>query len=703
MNNAEIKLAGNGKIFIDKDASYTGTLEYNSGTETVLLDDNSNIEIKGNLELGANATFTFTGNGYVKFSSPNSPSENIIAGTGSSIDFVGNGQTDVVVEIAQESFYVPSNVANFSIQDARVYMQYNTARLAVLGASTVIDIDNVKFTPQSANRTSHRGLQVFGQQNCIINNCYFEKGVYGIYGYLTYFGAPLEVTASYFDDCQYGVWAHDKEIQLTNCSFTDCDYGTWAQNMSFSNSKIEEGGYLQNDYGVYYTGGSGANLLVNNTNIGWSTNYGLSSSGAYTTTVRCSEVYANGTVGISIAYSGFLNMSENLTPQGGKSMVYNNGTVNLSFFFANSLNLSNGYNRFSRSSGNMLASGILNGDCNLRLVPIPATYNMWFYPTNAAPVLITNYDIQLFNCNPVKRFTLTTSPLNDYVSCGGGGGTLAIGGGEEEISVSETEQTTLDIALENEDYETALDYYYSELFSMSSQLSNSQYKDYDLIWEGMKYCFGQIRSQSSTETVAGSQIFNKVEMGLNKMKQINTSNTKRMFFLDLEHATLYRSVGDENTAIQKLNNMLTTLTENDEIEETEYWLCIVQTEREIKLGNIPPQEIENYNSTCESINNTMQQRVNNNNSLNTSIPNDIVLSVIPNPVTSQSIINVELIDKSSATLEIIDNEGKTIKVFNLTEQKSTINVRSNDLPKGVYTVKVLTSDGLTKTTRMIIQ
>jgi hypothetical protein len=188
------------------------------------------------------------------------------------------------------------------------------------------------------------------------------------------------------------------------------------------------------------------------------------------------------------------------------------------------------------------------------------------------------------------------------------------------------------------------------------------------------------------------------------MKLINTNNSKRLFFLDLEHATLYRRVGDVNTAIKKLNTLLSTLTDEEEITDAQYWLCIIETEREILLGNIPPQNICSYSVSCDtSASSVKSQLFNNGDIIGNQSANEIILTVIPNPVTSQSVINAEIPDKNSATIEIINVEGKTVKTFGTNEQKTIINVRSSDLPKGIYSIKLTVSTGHTKTTRMIIQ
>ena len=103
-NNAEILLAGNGKIFVDTTFGGVGKFYYNKSSLLVLTDDSSRIDIKGNLYIGDSANFTFTGNGYVRFSSTLNPSNNIFYGSGSSITLTGSGQSDKILEIDKQIF-----------------------------------------------------------------------------------------------------------------------------------------------------------------------------------------------------------------------------------------------------------------------------------------------------------------------------------------------------------------------------------------------------------------------------------------------------------------------------------------------------------------------------------------------------------------------------------------------------------------------
>ncbi|MEA1873307.1 MAG: S8 family serine peptidase [Bacteroidota bacterium] len=99
-NGSDIVLAENGKIMVNHDSNNSGDLVFNSGASLTLLDDNTNLEIAGDLHIASNATFTFTGDGYIKFSNPGGDAaNNIFCGTGASIVLQGSGQNDKIMEV----------------------------------------------------------------------------------------------------------------------------------------------------------------------------------------------------------------------------------------------------------------------------------------------------------------------------------------------------------------------------------------------------------------------------------------------------------------------------------------------------------------------------------------------------------------------------------------------------------------------------
>jgi len=101
-DGAELKFGDGGNILIDQSGSLAGNLVYNENALIILEESTSFLEIKGQLHIGTNTTFTFTGAGYIKFSNPGGDSNNnIFCGSGASIVLQGSGQNDKIMEVQQ--------------------------------------------------------------------------------------------------------------------------------------------------------------------------------------------------------------------------------------------------------------------------------------------------------------------------------------------------------------------------------------------------------------------------------------------------------------------------------------------------------------------------------------------------------------------------------------------------------------------------
>ncbi|HKK68785.1 MAG TPA: hypothetical protein VJ946_11250, partial [Bacteroidales bacterium] len=77
------------------------------GAALTLQDNNTNLEIAGNLHIASNATFSFSGDGYIKFSNPGGDAtNNIFCGSGASFVLQGSGQNDKIMEVQQSGYAI---------------------------------------------------------------------------------------------------------------------------------------------------------------------------------------------------------------------------------------------------------------------------------------------------------------------------------------------------------------------------------------------------------------------------------------------------------------------------------------------------------------------------------------------------------------------------------------------------------------------
>ncbi|MEA3448732.1 MAG: cellulase family glycosylhydrolase, partial [Bacteroidota bacterium] len=114
--NLEIKNNGAIEMFDYLKINEGATLVYYEGSSINLYNSESYVEITGDLYIENNATFTFTGDGYIKFSNPGGDAtNNIFCGTNSSFVLQGSGQNDKIMEVQQSTVKIkwcsPANIA----------------------------------------------------------------------------------------------------------------------------------------------------------------------------------------------------------------------------------------------------------------------------------------------------------------------------------------------------------------------------------------------------------------------------------------------------------------------------------------------------------------------------------------------------------------------------------------------------------------
>lgn len=431
-NNSQLVLENGSQLIVKGTAQVVvetgGKLLYNGGT--IKLNDNtSTIEIKdGFLEIAANQVFTYTGStsmvyGYIKFTSPSFPSTNIIAGAGSSINITGFTKTKTIFEVTQETMALPMNLALFKIKNGSVLLGAG-ARVLFSDGNTAVDINNCRFGSNTGTKTTHRGLVLYGQSNVAITNSTFENGTYGVYGWLTYGGAPHTFNYCTFQNNDIGLFSHDKGITLNNCSFyKNSQYGWYAEAMSFNcfanNCSFGESLPNANATALYFQGAYNISLKVDNPAISYNTN-GIIVSGT-TAYVRCGFVKNNSGNGFEIIDYGTLDMGDNWDSQPSKVIATNNGTT-IKSIGAFSIDLDNGRNALypSVQGQQKVVNGTIAGGCAPFM--IPAFNNQW--KTGGGSPTNTDYFLQTYdpyNPCPLQSVIISDATPITATACPGGG------------------------------------------------------------------------------------------------------------------------------------------------------------------------------------------------------------------------------------------------------------------------------------------
>ena len=432
-NGSDMVLAENGKIMVNHDSNNSGELVFNSGASLTLLDDNTNIEIAGDLNIATNATFTFTGDGYIKFSNPGvDATNNIFCGSGASIVLQGSDQNDKIMEVQQSSVRFPAELSSLELRDGKIEMGAYARLLneVVSGNEDYpITLDNIKITSDDGTHNNHRSYFFWGQPNITINDCVFEYGQYGLYNY-TYWGSPLTVTNSTFRDNQTGLYMYDKGLTLTNCTFDDnTQVGLHADNMSFV-SDFSTCYFLNNNEGINYQGSASADLSLNICEVLYSDNDGIVTTGGFDLDLNCTWV-RNNQDGISTNLGTTVDIANNAR----NDLSNNINAIRLDYGL---LSANNGYNDLGSYNYAVIGEAVIR--CLVGVPPdLDAEHNRWD-SNNNPPTYLQNHKLWAFNCNHTPVNIIDTDPDDifcyHFIAIGRDLDSGAESGGNNEILLS---------------------------------------------------------------------------------------------------------------------------------------------------------------------------------------------------------------------------------------------------------------------------
>ena len=674
-----------------------------------MLGTNAVLEIQGTLQLGTNAAFTFlptiptvtNPGGFVKFSSTAITSDNIIAGTGSSIILNGINAQDKVLEITQESIHVGalsgSSLSLFKVTNGLITMS-NEGRINC-GSSLIFY--NVKLTSTTGVRNTHRGLTVYGQPNVNIQQSVFENGRYGLYAWLTYGGAPLTLDNCSFVNCKYGLFTHDKGVTLNNCIFykntsvpTDADpggYGWYAEAMSFPcimNSCTAGGGSANgNAYGVFYKA-STVPLQVNNSNISYNY-FGLTAVGA-TVNVKCGSITEN-KVGIYLLNNGSLRMDNTIAPTGSQVNASNNYTT-INTERGGLFYLNGGFNDLTpKILSNSSISGTIAG-CSTLPSPPASPYmvknNKW---NNNCNFVSSNYNLtKVFSatlnnpCSPNAVSLLDNDPMNVLAGCGQSSQkcfcpncpptivanpcstcrTIETANVQNEILSKAVEKAMAKMnSSDSKKYQAAACSFYQILKAGLPDPNEEERNLLDLSYQKMIHCIGAAVKEKEIPAGINSDINAVLEIQNNRTDGYTAvEDYYPKFYSTLDKAQTYRLANRRDVALQLLNNSL-SWAEDIEKEELKEWICMIDIEQQVLSRK--KQKEEAIKATEECRKNTEHFRFTNAvNNVEVAAANDLIeMKIIPNPVYSSASIEYNVPLDGEVSIELVDMMGRTVRTI----------------------------------------
>jgi hypothetical protein len=734
-NGSIVKINGSGKIFIHDG----GTLNYKQGTSVVLQNNTSVMEIAGQLNIGTNANFTYSGNGYVKFSSPN-PGSNITSGTGSSMTFERNNSTQKALEVTQTCLFAPANLTSFKINKCLVVLG-SGARIQPDGMNTQVVCTNAHLFS-----TGGQGLRLLGQQNITINNCLFTGGYYGVNALLTPGGFPLTISNCTFQNCNTGLKTHDKGVTLNNVKFYECTNAGWLADAmsqpSVSNSGIFGSKAYPNGYGIFYHGGANGTLFLNNSKVNDNFSDGVYMSGTELK-VKCGEIRENFGNGVYLSHNASLNMSNDLG--GGNVDAFGNGINDgyYTIFMDNAKHvwLNNGFNDLARDvtsascmHHNANCPMIIKGTMNLEFNPcdntvcdpiyVSANQNDWLEHGNIIPRPLEEYDINTsYNCiTGPRKILLTDVAPSSRVKCNDRAKPRRADILETcptcpVINTPEFPNMKLNVAVKKTldtmevpggGNRTAEELFYKILKHPYPNQNKETKVLLEIAYQNMLGALGQAYLKNELNSVndavtLSSNLTKMIEVVDDRISKYPCAEAyEQKLAASMDKAQTYRLADRRDLAIEVFDEILSWVAPVDH-QYVQRWRCITNAEKLLKEALINPENFENAVAACGE---NVKKYIYSESSENT-IPNSknkkVLLKAVPNPANDKAMLTYILPENSIASEIVIRNAfGQVISKYSVDSKSNAIEINCSEFSNGVYFMTLIADDKIVVSEKLVI-
>ncbi len=726
--NSSVEIGGDGILKVLNSNPVQSVMDVYSGTSIILADSDTKLEVAGNLNIHDNAQFTFTGNGYVKFSNPGpDATNNIFCGSGSSFVLQGSGQNDKIMEVQQKTVHFPGGIDKVELRNGKIEMGSN-CRLQndiTTGDEETI-LNNIKITSDNGIYNGHRGFAFWGQQNVSIENCTFEYGKYGINANNTYWGAALTVSGSNFIENQTGLYVYNKGVHLNNCHFTNnTETAVKCEAMSFE-SDLYRTNIFSNYDGIIYHSSNGSVLNVAVCEIQNNNNNGISTSGYFGLDLKCTYV-KNNFYGIYTEHGTrvIIDNSSRNDISGNNSAIY----LNYGLLYAN-----NGLNRFTSSNYAVKGETILL--CLPGLSPVLNAENNTWDSENNSPEFMVNHKLYVLNCdytpvniidnNPtyLHCFHITPWPIKELCT-----GCIQTENDSSQVSdlpvvsISDNQSIPIDEAVQQlycqaeqlqseTGYQNLIHDYINLLQDLDIYTSSQVLYWKNKAWHDMHIAVNNYFDfvKHDTENAGFNQSLNDV-MLLNETLMQNPYVSQIGYYeYFLDNALLERLRENYNKSLTMLESLKFDIPEMDrEIAYVNRWQCYIEAEREAKLGNLSPDAFmaaiqdcsQTYESTMEDIH--VQDSLNNrsteqNDNTGTPAPK---LTIIPNPNTGNFTIEVYC-EVPNSEIKITNAFGQHVRTMNLTDDGQQ-SLQVTGLVQGQYTVYYIENGAVLDSENMVVK
>lgn len=618
INTGAVINVNDGKIIIEDD----GYVNYFPNC-TVNLDGNVAVfEINGILKLEDNATLrlnrTTSNHGFFRFNNASlSPSRNVICGANCSIDISGASQSRKIIQIDQESLYIPSDIVFFNLNRGKVELNSNS-RLQVEGITTNVSVTFSKFTSNVAGQNNnHRGLNLFGQSNCTVSSCIFEYGKYGIFAWQTLGGGSLTVIASVFRHNVFGIRVQDKGLNLFNCSYFNNQYGIYGGNMThpsyFYQAVVGGTQVSSNENGIRWQGASTPVLtlddpLINFNNIATR----VDNCPLY---IKCGTISWNQN-GVVFNYGASLHMDDNVAIPHPANVTIENNYYSIRTVYGRYLYLFKGQNNLKP-----IQTGIGHSVFGLLMAPpysINVDNNWW----GAQGLSSAEYNLTDGVSN---NYSLTGIVLSNASSCGQAFppcGSPPCDMGDPLKYCPQCDLINTDDFINkplNEATKEAIDKFnsqsqnkYTEAINLLIQILNENYNNpnndeiyllnysYIKLMEALGFAYRSEDLVCNSDSLLISRIIDIIQ---NRISLANSQDDKyEKYVYSLDKAQVLWLACLRSESIELLNEMLSWAPDQDCIAVINSMICQINVEEAALLGAIDRALIEEELNSCSSSN-----------------------------------------------------------------------------------------------------
>ncbi|MBU3661749.1 MAG: hypothetical protein FGM41_00925 [Bacteroidetes bacterium] len=234
--NANIVIKNNGKLFIEGGSN----LVYFQNGQIKLNGTNALIVLKhgAKLQIGQDAVFNYTGDGFIRFETAYPYSASIEAiGSNAQFKLVGGAfgsTTKKLMEVVGSegltdatTFHTPAashNLSLFSLQNGHVILSPN-ARIIVSGTTTKADLRSLAIRAAIPNLSimRHRGIVLNGQLGNVVYKVTVTDAKTGIQSNNVYGGADIDILQLTASNCGtalsiWGAGARIQDADINNCT-----------------------------------------------------------------------------------------------------------------------------------------------------------------------------------------------------------------------------------------------------------------------------------------------------------------------------------------------------------------------------------------------------------------------------------------------------------------------------------------------------